>query len=333
MPRTCSASRKLRARKLWISTYIKLGSVSKAARRCGIPRSTLYRWLKRYNEYGDEGLVDIPQRPKRLANQKVTSSLEEKILAYRKKYKYGPQRLSIYLKRNENIELSPSTIWRVLKKHDIKPLKRYKPPSKPTRYSRPIPGDRVQIDVMKVRNSCYQFTAIDDCTRLRVLRLYQNKKAESSVDFLYHVLDNLPFPVQRIQTDWGTEFFAESFQYELMEHFIKFRPIKPRSPHLNGKVERSQKTDKMEFYKTIDLNSSLEHLTTQLSQWESFYNRERAHSSLGGKTPWEKYLELETLQTEVTGWFWDSSHRLVPRSSKYWEWVQIKSEEYSFDVD
>jgi len=89
---------------------------------------------------------------------------------------------------------------------------------------------------MKIRKNCYQFTAIDDCTRMRVLKLYGNKKAESSVNFLFYVLNNLPFPIQRIQTDWGTEFFAEQFQYELIDHFIKFRPIKPRSPHLKDYV-------------------------------------------------------------------------------------------------
>jgi transposase InsO family protein len=88
---------------------------------------------------------------------------------------------------------------------------------------------------------------------MRALKLYHNKKAESTVDFLGYVLDTFPFPVQRIQTDWGTEFFNDLFQYELAEHFIKFRPIKPRSPHLNGKVERSQFSDKSEFYATIPI--------------------------------------------------------------------------------
>jgi transposase InsO family protein len=46
-----------------------------------------------------------------------------------------------------------------------------------------------------------------------------------------------------VQTDRGMEFFAYDFQQRLMDYAIKFCPIKPRSPHLNGKVERSQKTD------------------------------------------------------------------------------------------
>jgi len=63
----------------------------------------------------------------------------------------------------------------------------------------------------------------------------------------------MPFPIQRIQTDRGTEFFAYKVQETLHELGIKFRPNKPASPHLNGKVERSQKTDKIEFYATVDL--------------------------------------------------------------------------------
>ena len=51
------------------------------------------------------------------------------------------------------------------------------------------------------------------------------------------LLEEMPFPTQRIQTDRGLEFFAEAVQRRLMEWGIKFRPTKPRSPHLNGKVD------------------------------------------------------------------------------------------------
>ena len=93
----------------------------------------------------------------------------------------------------------------------------------------------------------------------------------------------LPIPVQRIQTDRGMEFFAEKVQRRLMEYGIKFRPNKPRSPHLNGKVERSQKTDLEEFYPTIDLKAvDLENL---LSEWQHYYNWFRAPQFPWGKEP------------------------------------------------
>ena len=77
-----------------------------------------------------------------------------------------------------------------------------------------------------------------------------------------------------------------------MDYNIKFRPNKPGSPHLNGKVERSQKTDKAEFYATVDLGA--EDLEDQLALWQHYYNWCRPHGSLNGKTPMERYFELSS---------------------------------------
>lgn len=59
-----------------------------------------------------------------------------------------------------------------------------------------------------------------DCTRLRVLRLYPNKSLNSSLAFLQEVIKAFPFPIQRVQTDWGTEYFNYEFQEVLAENFI-----------------------------------------------------------------------------------------------------------------
>ena len=109
------------------------------------------------------------------------------------------------------------TVWYVLKKHQVKTVVKRRKKSACTRYSKEILGERAQLDVMKVRNGAYQFTAIDDCTRLRTIRIYPNKKAENTIHFLGEILNTFPFPVQRIQTDWGTEFFNYDFQYEFYQ--------------------------------------------------------------------------------------------------------------------
>ncbi len=74
-----------------------------------------------------------------------------------------------------------------------------------------------------------------------------------------------------------------------MEHGIKFRPIRPASPHLNGKVERSQRTDLDEFYPTVDVKGS--NLPQQLQEWQGHYNQFRPHGALQGRTPWQAWLE------------------------------------------
>lgn len=175
--------RKITARNLWIKTFEELGSVSKAARRCGIPRSTLYRWINRYKNQDENSLKDKSKKPIKLAKQKVTQEIVNMVLNLRKKKHFGPQRISTYLLREYQIQLSPPTIWRVLKNLNTKPLKCYRGKKNIIRYSRPIPVDRVQIDVTKIRSKCYQFTAVDDCTRLRVLRLYPSKHATNTVLF------------------------------------------------------------------------------------------------------------------------------------------------------
>jgi transposase InsO family protein len=101
------------------------------------------------------------------------------------------------------------------------------------------------------------------------------QSAANSFLFLERAIEEFPFPIQRIQTDRGREFFAYSFQEKLMEYAIKFRPVKPALPHLNGKVERSQRTDLDEFCRTADLKSH--DLSQRLEEWQDHYNQYRVH--------------------------------------------------------
>lgn len=144
--------------------------------------------------------------------------------------------------------------------------------------------------------------------------------------FFGEVLSAFPFPIQRLQTDWGTEFFNDALQEELMVHYVKFRPIKPRTPHLNGKIERSQQTDKAEFYSLLNLKDLSLPLEKLLAEWEHFYNHKQTHISLKDKTSYEKYLELEDknpFQSDVTQAYWDSPpESIVPRNSKYLDWLK-----------
>ena len=110
------------------------------------------------------------------------------------------------------------------------------------------------------------------------------------MDFLERLIEEMPFPIQRIQSDRGLEFFAEKVQQRLMDWAIKFRPIKPRSPHLNGKVERSQRADLEEFWPTVDPRSP--DIRERLAEWQHFWNWDRPHSALGGKTPIDRVCEL-----------------------------------------
>jgi len=116
---------------------------------------------------------------------------------------------------------------------------------------------------------------------------------QSINSFLDRLLEEMPFPIQRIQTDRGLEFFAEAVQRRLMEWGIKFRPTKPRSPHLNGKVERTQRADLEEFWATADPKSV--DLRQRLDEWQHFWNWHRPHTALDGRSPIDRVCELTAI--------------------------------------
>ena len=283
-------NREIQQRLAWVKLYQELGDAGLVCRRCGISRPTLRKWSRRYSEQGIKGLESRSRRPLTSPNTKITKEHEKLILALRRDRNLGARRIQSELRRQHEIHLGLATIHKVLKRNQVKAIRKYRRKKDYIRYERPIPGDRIQMDTTKICNGLIQYTAVDDCTRYRVLRLYSRRTAANTLDFLDCVREEMPFPIQRIQTDRGTEFFAAKVQKRLMEYNIKFRPNKPGSPHLNGKVERSQKTDKTEFYPTVDLAD--DGLKDELALWQHYYNWDRPHSAHNGRSPMEKYHEL-----------------------------------------
>ncbi len=199
----------LRARMSWVRHYQQSGNARLTCLRCGISYPTLKKWWARYLEAGEQGLRSRSRRPHTLPPPKVTQAHEELILKLRQERRIGPKRIQYELNRLHGIHFSTGTIWRVLHKHKVPSLRRQPRSRRCKRYSRPcscpherVPGDRVQIDSCKVGPGLYQFTAVDDCTRWRVLGLYPARTEKSALHFLREkVLAEFPFPIQRIQTD------------------------------------------------------------------------------------------------------------------------------------
>jgi transposase InsO family protein len=283
----------IRSRLEWVTLFERTGNQGLVCRRCGISRPTLRKWVKRYRELGRDGLVNITRRPKRSPGQKVTATVEDWIKELRGR-RLGSRRIQSELARVHEVSLARATIHKVLGRISATPLERKRlNRRKRNRYDAKVPGERVQMDTCKVASGLIQYTAVDDCTRVRVLAVYKRRTAANSLLFLERVIEEMPFPIQRIQTDRGREFFAYAFQEKLIEYGIKFRPIRPASPHLNGKVERSQRTDLEEFYATVNVKSA--DFPAQLEAWQDFYNQYRAHGSLSGRTPWETWNALTSI--------------------------------------
>jgi transposase InsO family protein len=215
-----------------------------------------------------------------------------KIIYLRQTDHFGPAKIAMYLARYHDITISQSGVWRILKRLDLNRLpasQRHKRHDKRwRRYEKPLPGHRVQIDVKFIdplpgsqpgassRRKHYQFTAIDDCTRLRVLRIYPHLNQKTAIQFADYVLQRLPFRVEVIQTDNGAE-FQSLFHYHVLDKGVSHVYIKPRTPRLNGKVERSHRIDAEEFYQLLDgvVIDDTKVFNDKLREWENFYNYHR----------------------------------------------------------
>ena len=278
------------------------GSVALTCRYYGVSRQVFYIWLRRYQQLGLEGLRDRSRRP--LVSPTATKAeVVGKILYLRQNYHFGPARISMYLKRYHDVVISASGVWRILVRAKLNRLpssqryQRHKERWK--RYEKPRPGHAVQLDVKfiepirGVRKKHYQYTAIDDCTRLRVLRIYDRLDQKTAIMFVDYVLEKLPFKVDKIQTDNGSE-FQGAFHWHLLDRGVGHTYIRPATPRLNGKVERSHRIDDDEFYRMLAgvVIDDAQLFNTKLKEWEHFYNFERPHGSLNGLTPYERLREL-----------------------------------------
>lgn len=276
-------------------------SVAGTCRHFGLSRKTYYKWKRRYDEHREAGLCDRPRIPHR-SPRATPHEVVSKILYLRQAYHFGPRRIADYLKRFHQISLATSSVHRILGRHGLQRLPASRthrsPASRWTRYEKPQPGHRLQLDVKFLeripgtQKRLYQFTAIDDCTRLRILKVYDACNQRTAIQCIDEVVRRLPFRVLVIQTDNGAEFQSQ-FHWHVEGLDIRHAYIRPRAPHLNGKVERSHRVDDEEFYQLLDkddITDDIHLFNDKRRAWEDYYNYHRPHGALDGQTPYERLV-------------------------------------------
>ena len=271
----------------------------KSYREFEVPKSTFYQWRKAFRENGAGAL--IPKKPVALHHPRALSpDTVQKILELRKTYCLGPQRIAWYLARYHGINTSCASVYRTLARHGVGRLPRHvgRRAVHTHRCAKEVPGHHVQADVKilslkapdghRVRR--FQYTAIDDATRVRALKMYSRHNQANAIKFIDYAIDRFPFRIHTIRTDRGHEFQAQ-FHWHVEDKGIRHVYIKPHSPELNGKVERSHRSDQEEFYQLLRYRDDVD-LSRKLEEWERFYNYYRPHGAFKGKTPYEALKDL-----------------------------------------
>ena len=249
-------------------TYAQKYGVSRASRKYNKSRSYIYFWLARY----DGSLNSLACRSRRPHSHPRQHTQEElKLISdmHRRNPKLEIVELWVRL-RKRGYTRTIESLWRVMRREGWLAKAEKKKPYKPKPYEQmQYPGQRVQIDVKVVPRRCiadpelklYQYTAIDEYSRYRVLGAYEEQSTFSSADFLCKVVAHFAckgIAVECVQTDNGFEFtnrFSNSkrdletrFEARARELGIQHKLIRPYTPRHNGKVERSHREDQKRFY-------------------------------------------------------------------------------------
>jgi transposase InsO family protein len=262
-----------------------------------IPYSTFARWWARWRKQGKLALVDRPRRPRRSPSA-LPGQVLDVIRRAHWELGWGVRRLYAHLRRAGLIRCSLSSVYRILRRCGALARRPRKPKPVWTRYAKAFPGERAQMDLMYLPEGCYQLTLVDDCSRFLAATILEQRTTAAVCGALPHLLGNLPFPVHCIQTDNGSE-FGRDLSSLLQRLGIRHTRIRPRSPHLNGKVERVQRTAQEELWDGMGPRP-LQHWEHWLQDYVRFYNRRRQHSALGYATPLEYALQRLPAQARVS---------------------------------
>lgn len=285
--------------------------VTKAAIKFKMHRKTIYRWREKY-----DGTAQSLKNKSRRPHSHPKQHTEEEIKMI-KNYKYKNKEtglIVLWVKlRRAGYTRSITSLYRVMQRIGIyskvpSKKKEYEPkPYEEMRY----PGERVQVDVKYVPAKSltkevkekdgryYQYTAIDEYTRKRVLWASKEQSTSASTEFIKVIMRKFPFKIECIQTDNGFEFTNRlnwqgtkkktMFENKLEELGIRHKLIKPKTPRHNGKVERSHRKDQERFYYN-KVFCSFEDFKNRLKYWEKEYNN-FPMKPLKWLSPNEKYLE------------------------------------------
>jgi len=304
-------SKKARQRLKWFDYYKSHNQNARlTCRYFGISPQSFYRWKRRYDPGHTESLEDHSHRPSHVRQPTYSVKLVEAVLRLRGEYpRWGKDKLVILLRR-EGFAPSASTVGRILKKLKERgvlkePLpnhisarksQRQRPYAvrKPKDYVVKEPGDIVEVDTLDVRPLpgvvLKHFTARDVISKWDVLEAHTRASSHTAAAFMDTLLRRMPFPIKVIQVDGGSE-FQDSFEEECQRRGIRLFVLPPRSPKLNGHVERAQRTHTEEFYEVTDTSFQMAELNEALLEWERVYNTVRPHQALGYLTP-EEFLKL-----------------------------------------
>lgn len=295
-------------------------TVVSVAKELGVSRQIVHKRLSRYKRFGIEGLITKRKKREGVPHNKTSEEIEELVSQVAQKYwQDGVETLSDRMQAEYNMVTCPTTIYRILKRKNIRYTTLYPHTRKKWKkqlYSHSIPGKELQMDTKYpygYKEGRVIYTIIDDASRWVFAYCYARANQENTLDFLEKVTKNAPFPIQKIRTDQGKEFIANTVKEYLKTKKVSFRNNTPYCPEENGKIERFHRTLNEKALKpgyAFRANQTLEEMQYQLTLFLYYYNFQKKHRGLGmdGMTPFEKLQEKASVNLTLQCYIYAIAH-------------------------
>lgn len=279
--------------------------VSDVAKAHGLSRKTVWKYVRRYGEGGEEGLRECSRRPHH-SPSRISAEAEGAILRLRGERGWGAGRIGAVLR------LSGSTVHRVLREHGVSNLT--PPRRKYPRYEMSFPGELVHVDIKQLvplrtgSKPEHLFAALDAYSREVFVRVFPRANGEASEEFLEYMLATVPYSIHAVMTDNALVFTMRRsahpdrecpFQRSLRLEGVKHLLTKPYTPRTNGKVERFFGTLDREFLRVMHFTGG-RHRREALLEFTSYYNHERPHSAIGFCPPTRYRIQYLNSVSNVT---------------------------------
>ena len=287
--------------------------IKKTCEARGVSTDLFYKWSARLLlDRTLESLRSFSRAPKRKWNQ-TPKRIEKRVVALRKARPYlGAERISFELKKQFNIKCAISTAGAILKRSGLITEVYAKRLTKKhlRRYRRPFPG-YLQMDFKYVpyrieTKQFYQLSVIDHHSSWRFIRIYDNRSLETVVGFLEELFFNCPFAIMQIQTDNAAEFTDKyssgagrsASGWHAFDKWCEARDIEHKlipigEKEINGKVERSHRSDDREFFSQGERAQTLDEIRKKASDHNYYWNELRATKVLQWQTPMEVLATAE----------------------------------------
>lgn len=263
---------------------------------------TGYKWIRRYNESGEEGLKDLQRIPESQP-RKTPRGIEDSVLRLKKQNSaWGSRTIRFYLEKpvpclegfvKQSWRLCHKTILRILERRGWYKKHEKKEKEEPQLFDWKYPNNLWQLDAkghFRTQDGriVHILDILDDHSRYCIGAKAWNRLSTSNfISVLEEALERHGKP-NCILTDNARYFSSSKFERFLEKHKIRHIFCRPHHPQTQGKIEAFHKIVDRELLQQVDFKN-LAHVNSRLKSFRDFYNRQRPHGARGGKTPASDY--------------------------------------------